>query len=89
MTKFVTMVIGVAFFVVVFSAAALADGWMIGNWEPPTKAPLVKVVSFNADWGTTAVAPVTSVAPAGCRGMVQHSHEPIQRAGCSGRRGRY
>lgn len=80
MTKFVTTVIGVAFFVAVFGAAALAEGWKIGNWEPPTKAPMVKAVSLNADWGTPAV-----VAPAGCSGMVQHSHAaPAMRAGCSG-----
>jgi hypothetical protein len=46
---------------------------------------LVKAVSFNADWGTTAAEPAPSVAPAGCRGMVQHSHAaPAMRAGCSG-----
>lgn len=79
MTKFVTTVIGVAFFVAVFGAAALAEGWKIGNWEPPTKT---KAVSLNADWGTPAVEP--SVAPAGCRGMVQHSHAaPAMRVGCS------
>ena len=85
MTKFVTIVMAVAF-TVVFSTAALADGWKIGNWEPPTKAPIVKAVSFNADWGTAVpVAPAASVAPAGCRGMVQHSHaEPAQRAGYNG-----
>ena len=83
MTKFVTMVMAVEF-TVVLSAAVMADnGWKIGNWEPP-KVPMVKAVSFNADWGTTAEAPVSSVAPAGCRGMVQHA-EPAQRAGCSGR----
>lgn len=83
MTKFVTVVLAVAF-VIVGSAAALADGWKIGNWEPPTKAPMVKAVSLNADWGTPA--PVPSVAPAGCRGMAQHA-EPAQRAGCNGRGG--
>ena len=84
MTKFVAVVLTVAFGVL-FSATAMAEGWKIGNWEPPTKAPLVKAVSLNADWGT---APAVSVAPAGCRGMVQHSHAaPAMRAGCSGRGG--
>ena len=85
MTKFVTVVMAVAF-AVVFSAAALADGWKIGNWEPPTKAPVVKAVSFNADWGAPAVA---AVASASCSGMAQHSHAAParQRAGCSGRGG--
>ena len=83
MTKFVTVAMAVAF-TVVFSASALADGWTFGNWEPPTKSPMVKAVSFNADWGTPAVAPTASVAPAGCRGMVQHA-APAMRAGCSGR----
>ena len=86
MTKFVTAVMAVAF-TVVFSAAVMADGWRIGNWEPP-KAPMVKAVSLNADWGTAAVAPASPVAPAGCSGMVQHTHAaPAQRAGCSGRGG--
>ncbi len=90
MTKFVTVVMAVAF-AVVFSTATLADGWKFGNWEPPTK-PILKAVSMNAaDWGTTAVAPAApaaSVAPAGCSGMVQHSHAaPAMRAGCSGRSG--
>ncbi len=67
MTKFVTMVMVVAF-AVVFSTAALADGWKFGNWEPPTKA-MLKAVSLNADWGAPAVAPTAAVAPAGCRGM--------------------
>ena len=85
MTKFVTVVMAVAF-TVVFSAAVMADnGWTFGNWEPPTKVPVVKAVSLNADWGTTAVEPAASVAPAGCRGMAQHTHaEPAMRAGCSG-----
>ena len=84
MTKFVAMVMAMAFGVL-FTASALADGWTFGNWEPPTK-PVVKAVSLNADWGAPAVAPVPSVAPAGCRGMAQHSHaEPAQRAGCDGR----
>ena len=88
MTKFVTMVMAVAFTVVFSAAAALADGWKIGNWEPPTKTLLVKAVSFNADWGTPAVVAPAAVAPAGCSGMVQHSHaEPAQRAGCNGRGG--
>ena len=71
MTKFVTVVMAVAF-AVVFSAAALAEGWKIGNWEPPTK-PMVKSVSLNADWGTTAVAPAAAVAPVGCRGTANAS----------------
>jgi hypothetical protein len=65
------------------------NGWKIGNWEPPaSKAPFVKAVSLNADWGTAPAAPVASVAPAGCSSsMVQHSHAaPAMRAGCSGRR---
>ena len=86
MTKFVTVVMAVAF-TIVCSAAVMADnGWKIGNWEPPTKPPVVKAVSLNADWGAPAVAPAASVASAGCRGMVQHSHAaPAMRAGCSGR----
>ena len=83
MTKFVTVVLAVAFGVLT-SASALAEGWEFGNWEPPTKAPAVKSVALiAADWGATAVQP--AVAPAGCSGMVQHTHvEPAQRAGCSG-----
>ena len=85
MAKFVTVVLAVAVSVV-FGASAIAGGWKTGNWEPPKKAPVVKAVSLNADWGTTAVAPAASVAPAGCRGMAQHTHaEPAQRAGCNGR----
>ena len=92
MTKFVVTAIAVAF-TVVFSAAALADGWKIGNWEPPTKAPVVKAVSFNADWGTpvVAIAPAAPVAPARCSGMAKASGatwmvfgEPARRNGRGG-----
>ena len=93
MTKFVATVIAIAF-TVVFSAAALADGWKIGNWEPPTKAPVVKAVSFNADWGTV-VAPA-SPAAAGCSGVARIESVPLaikyvmearEQAMCSGRGG--
>jgi len=92
MTKFVTMVMVVAF-MLVYCASALADGWKMGNWEPPTKAPVLKAVAFvAADWGAP-VSPVVQsavVSPAGCSGMVQHTHaEPAQRAGCNGRGGRW
>ncbi len=84
MTKFVTRVMAVAF-MVVFSRAALADGWKIGNWEPPTKAPALKAVSLNADWGATAAA--SPVAAAGCSGVVRVEFiQPVrERAACSGR----
>lgn len=85
MTKFVTMVMVLAF-AVVFSTAALADGWKFGNWEPPTK-PILKAVSLNADWGTTAVAP--AVPPASCRGTVrvEFGWQPMGPATFSGRGG--
>jgi len=86
MTKFVAVVIFVAF-TIVFSSSAMAEGWKIGNWEPPTKAARLKAVSLN-DWGTSAVEPVATVAAAGCSGVVQHSHAaPAMRAGCSSGRG--
>ncbi len=85
MTKFVTMVMVLAF-AVVFNTAALADGWKFGNWEPPTK-PILKTVSMNAaDWGTTAVAPAV---PASCRGTVrvEFDWQPMRPATFSGRGG--
>ena len=97
MTKFVAAVIGVAF-TIVFSSSALAGGWKIGNWEPPTKAPVLKAVSLNADWGTpaVAVAPVVTVATAGCSGAARIESVPLaimyvmearERATCNGRGG--
>ncbi len=86
MTKFVAVVMVVAL-TVVFSASALADGWKIGNWEPPTKAPVLKTVSLNADWGTPAVqvAPAMTVGEAGCSGLVRVEY--VQQACSNGRLG--
>ena len=80
MTKFVAVVMILAS-TIVFSASAMAEGWKIGNWEPPTKAPVLKPVSLNVDWGTTAApaSPVVVVAP-----MATHAA-----AGCSGARSYY
>ena len=83
MTKFVTAVMAVAF-TVVFSVSALADGWKIGNWEPPTK-PVVKAVSFNADWGTTAVAPAARIESVPL--AIMYVMEAREQAMCSGRGG--
>ena len=84
MTKFAAVVMVVAF-TIVFSASAMAGGWKIGNWEPPTKAPVLKTVALNADWGAPAVAASPApVAVAGCSGVVRVEY--VQRA-CSQRFG--
>jgi len=48
MTKFVTAAILTAF-TVVFTASAMAEGWRIGNWEPPKNevSPVLKDVSLG------------------------------------------
>ncbi len=85
MTKFALAVIVVAF-TVVCSASAMAEGWNFGDWEPPTKAPMVKAVSLVADWGAPAasVSPVAPHAAAGCSGMVR-AEPASSRARDSGR----
>ncbi len=68
MTKFVTAVIVVAF-TVVFSTAAMAEGWRIGNWEPPKKeqSPVSKTVSLG-QFVQVPPAPIAQPVTASCVG---------------------
>ncbi len=99
MTKFVTVVI-VTGMAVVFSASAMAEGWRIGNWEPPKKevSLVLKDVSlgtFQQPVGPTPIAPLAVSAQANCVGAISANCAgvrvmpacAIQRVGCAGRLG--
>ena len=83
MTKFVTAVIVTAF-TVVFSASAMAEGWKIGNWEPPKKeqSPVLKEVSLGIFQEPAAIISVQ--ARSNCVGVVAVNCAGVARASCVG-----
>lgn len=77
MMKFVTVVMVLAC-TVVFSTAAMAEGWKIGNWEPPKNE--VSLVLKDVSLGRFVQVPPAPIAPsvtAGCAGVIS--------ANCRGR----